>query len=272
MQAPTFELQDFQQDVITASQARPVLVDFWAPWCGPCRTLGPILEKLAAEQADLWTLVKINTDQHPAVSAQFGVRGIPAVKLFVEGNVVDEFTGALPEYAIRQWLEKALPSEAKQRLAEAEHALLTDDPERAEALLEQVLAEEPTHPKARILLAQVVLFDNPGRAETLAQATAAVEPSYLMQGEAVRTLAALLQQNPDDLPAGEGRGAYARGLEALKTQDFDAALTAFIEVVRTDRYYADDAARRACVALFNLLTPEHPMTRKHRRTFDMWLY
>lgn len=99
--------EQFKKDVIETSYQKPVLVDFWAPWCGPCHTLGPTLERLAKEARGKWRLVKINTDKHPEFARQYGVRGIPAVKLFVEGEVADEFVGALPEHAVRQWLQKA---------------------------------------------------------------------------------------------------------------------------------------------------------------------
>lgn len=89
-----YDIVDFQKEVIDASFEKPILVDFWAPWCGPCRVLGPVLEKLAVEESDKWTLAKVNTDENQEVSMQYGIRGIPAVKLFVDGNVVNEFTGA----------------------------------------------------------------------------------------------------------------------------------------------------------------------------------
>ena len=99
----------FNVDVIEMSHKKPVLVDFWAPWCGPCRILGPTLEKLARESKGAWRLVKINSDQHPDLVREYGIRGIPAVKLFVDGKVVNEFVGALPEHALKRWLEEALP-------------------------------------------------------------------------------------------------------------------------------------------------------------------
>lgn len=101
--------ENFQKEVVEKSFDKPVLVDFWAPWCGPCRIIGPTLEKLARESAGTWRLVKINTDKHAEISQQFRIRGIPAIKLFVNGEVVNEFVGALPEHAIRKWLDQALP-------------------------------------------------------------------------------------------------------------------------------------------------------------------
>lgn len=112
----THEVTDFQKDVIEESQLRPVLVDFWAPWCGPCRTLGPTLEKLADGQ-ESFRLVKVNTDINQQLALEYGIRGIPAVKLFHKGRVVDDFTGALPAFYVKQWLDhnmkKLMESEAQ---------------------------------------------------------------------------------------------------------------------------------------------------------------
>ena len=119
-----------------------------------------MLEKLARENGEAWTLAKVNTDENPELSTQYGIRGIPAVKLFVEGRVVNEFTGALPEFAVRKWLDEALPSETTKRLAQAEAALNTNRADVAEPLLRQALTEEPDHAKARLLLAQLLAFQH----------------------------------------------------------------------------------------------------------------
>ncbi|MEM1053932.1 MAG: thioredoxin [Bacteroidota bacterium] len=100
----------FQTAVLDKSHEKPVLVDFWAPWCGPCHVLGPTIERLARESGGAWRLVKINVDSHPALSQRYQIRSIPAVKLFAHGAVAAEFTGALPEPALRRWLSENLPS------------------------------------------------------------------------------------------------------------------------------------------------------------------
>jgi putative thioredoxin len=202
------------------------------------------------------------------------VRGIPAVKLFVDGEVTGEFTGAKPEHTIRSWLEEHLPSEAKSRIAEAKDALDSGNHREAEQLLWPILEENPDHDEAQVLMARALAFEDPTRAQALAKASDVADPSLRQVRDAVQTLARLLELHEDlsDLPEEEGRADYVAGIEALAEQDFDAALNHFIDVVRTHRDYDDDGARKACIALFTLLGEQHPTTQAHRRTFDMALY
>jgi putative thioredoxin len=269
----SYDVSDFQQDVIEASEETPVLVDFWAPWCGPCRQLSPALESLAEAQED-WTLVKVNVDDHQEAAQAYGVRGIPAVKLFVDGEVAAEFTGAKPRHAIESWLEEHLPSEEKARLADARTALDEGRREDAEQLLWPVLEDDPDHDEAQVLMARALAFKDPTRAEALAEAADLADPSLRQVRDAVQTIARLLRlaEDPSELPDGDARDDYVAGIEALAAHDADHALDHFIDVVRVNRDYDDDGARKACVALFTLLGEDHPVTQDHRRTFDMALY
>lgn len=269
----SYEVTDFETDIIDASADEPVLVDFWAPWCGPCRQLSPVLESLA-EDADDWSLVKVNVDENGAAAQQYGVRGIPAVKLFVDGEVEAEFTGVKPKPQIQNWLDENLPSEEKSRIEQAKAALHEGDHQEAEHLLWPVLEDNPDHDEAQILMARALVFKDPDRAQVLADEAEVADPDLRRTRESVRTVLRLLEvgEDPSTLPEDGVKDTYVAGIEALQEQDLDTALQNFIDVVQTNRDYDDDGARKACIALFTLLGEEHPITQEHRRSFDMALY
>ena len=266
------EVSDFDREVIERSREKPVLVDFWAPWCGPCRQLSPTLESLAEEATD-WELVEVNTDENQEVARRYGIRGIPNVKLFVDGEPVEEFTGALPRHQIEQWLEENLPSESKEKLTRAEALIEEGEDEQARSLLEELISVDSENHEAHILLARSVVLEDPERAVDLLE-------GHITDGESeqvaenVQTLAELLHlaETPEDLPDEDGKERFLEALEALSEERFDETVEAFIEVIQTNRYYGDDASRKACVALFDLLGPKHEVTRAYRRKFDMALY
>ncbi|MGE0685303.1 MAG: thioredoxin, partial [Dehalococcoidia bacterium] len=153
------DVTNFDSEVIARSYQKPVLVDFWAPWCGPCRMIGPVLEKMA-EETETWELAKVNTDEQQEVARRYSIMSIPAVKLFSHGQVVDEFVGALPEAQVRRWLEAAMPSEYQATIEQA-RATMTDNPEEAQKLLKTVLEKEPDNAAAKALLAQALVFHDP---------------------------------------------------------------------------------------------------------------
>jgi putative thioredoxin len=258
---------DFQQDVIEQSYSKPVLVDFWAPWCAPCRTLAPVLERLAESNAEQWLLVKINTEEYPEIASEYGIRGIPNVKLFSDGSVIDEFTGALSEYQVGLWLKKALPSPWAADLERASVEVSKGHDAEAITLLEGVLGNEPDNSRAVAMLLKLTLFSRPAESLRLAEKLEG-EADYADLGESVRVLGALLDRSVSDLPAGSSKDAYEAAIECLRVKDFDGALEGFIGVLREERYYDEDGSRKACIAIFRLLGEEHEITLKYRRTFD----
>jgi putative thioredoxin len=268
------EVADFEQDVIERSRERPVLVDFWAPWCGPCRVLGPVLEKLAAENEDAWTLAKLNTDENPTVASRYAIRSIPAVKLFVDGEVKDEFVGALPEASVRQWLARAIPSPQQRLLAEAKAAIDAGDGEVAAQMLAGLLEAQPDAAEARVLMARLLALREPLRAVELARDAHGVDPGLYPTREAVLAVGRLLERasKPETLPDGPAKQPYLAAARALTAGEIDAALADFVKAVRLDRRYDGDGARRACIALFTLLGEQHELTRKHRRALEMALF
>lgn len=258
---------DFNAEVIEKSRTVPVLVDFWASWCSPCRALAPILEIAAEKAAGRWILVKVDTEAHPEVAGEHQIRSIPAVKLFVDGAVIAEFTGAMPEKQFEQWLAKALPSPWAERVAVAAAAAADGDADAAVSMLEEVLLHEPSNVKARAMLAELLLPSRPAEAAEHAEALER-EPDYADLCDALRVLSPLLARHDADLPAGTSKDAYASAVGSLRLGDYDVALERFIEVLRNDRDYDDDGSRKACIAIFRLLGEEHAVTLKYRRAFD----
>ncbi len=266
------DVRDFKKEVLDRSYETPVLVDFWAEWCGPCRILGPILERLAQEANGQWQLAKVNTEEHPEVAMEYGIRSIPNVKLFVDGKVAGEFVGALPEAMVRQWLKKFVPGRYQKQLAQAEQLLVRGENDRAQKILENILNSDPQNVEGRILLARTILFREPQQAARLVENID--EPRHSEMIEAIRTVARLasLHLEPDALPASDVRETYREAIRALLARDFERALQSFITVIRTDRYYDDDGSRKACIAIFKLLGEEHEITKEYRREFSSALY
>ena len=267
------DVSNFEEQVLAASHEKPVLVDFWAPWCGPCRQLGPILEKLD-EEDNRFTLAKLNTDEDQTTAMRYNVRSIPAVKLFVNGEVADEFLGSLPEARVRQWLKDALPSETKRLVEEAAALIDGGDGKAAEAMLQEALDVEPDNADALILLANLVVFRDPARALELAKHASRLDAAKYTASQGIETIAELLAQREtmDALPDDPAKGPFVEALRKLGEGDIDATLADLIDSVRRNKHYNEDAARLAALALFNVLGTRHPLTQKHRRQLEMALF
>ena len=256
----------FRADVLTASTRQPVLVDFWAPWCGPCKQLAPALEKAVADSGGKVTLVKMNIDEHPQIAGQLGIQSIPAVIAFDKGQAVDGFVGALPESQIRGFIERLvgpLESESAALLAEAEEAAAKGDAAGATALYAEILAEDPGDAKAlgglaKLQVAAGQLKEARALLETAPAAPAGKEEPAVAAAWAALRLAeqasnvgelAPLEQavaaNPDDHKA---RFDLAVALSAKG--DRAGAADQLIEIIRRDRKWNDEAARKQLLQLF----------------------
>jgi putative thioredoxin len=265
--------ENFEADVLERSHEVPVLIDFWAPWCGPCRTLGPVLEKLADEYAGKFVLAKINVDESPSLAGAFGVQGIPAVKLIKDGEIAGEFTGALPEPAVREMLSRYLPSEYDEHADEAADLEEQGKAAEAQAIYRSILDAEPQHAKSLLGLGRVLMNagDRDGALETLDRISPAAEERKTAdrliarlqlqgdQGADEATLREKLAADPDSL---ETRFDLAQALAA--NEKFEEALNEFLKIVKSDRGFRDDGARKAMVQIFDVLPPDDPLIDKYR--------
>jgi putative thioredoxin len=267
------ELVDFQKEVIEESFNKPVLVDFWAEWCGPCKMLGPVLEKLADKYKDQWKLVKLNTDLQQDIAVQFGIRGIPNCKLFSKGKVINEFTGALPEKAVEDWLKKSIPSKFADMIEKAEILLKEGKEEDAKIILEEVLKGDINNSDLKVLLSKILVFNSPHEAKRLIE-NVDLNSDNLELANAIETIVDLLEKlkNKTSLSESAVKNLYLEAISKLHQKDFDNALQKFIQVIREDKSYNEEGARKACIAIFKYLGEDHTITLKHRRDFGSALY
>lgn len=277
----------FGREVIERSRQVPVLVDFWAAWCGPCRMLSPTLEKLAREFNGAFVLAKVDTDQNQRLAQQYRIQGIPAVKAFRNGQVVSEFVGAQPEPRVRDFLRAILPSEADQLAARGAAAEGRQDLVAAAAAYQQALEKQPDQPLALLGLGRVALAE--GRFDEAIEYFSQVPPAS-PQGEDARQLivqtrvraesAALGQE--EDLLAAQAAAAVgspawldaqiALGKLRIAQGQHAAGLELLLEAVRMDRTYQDGAARKAMVDVFALLGDQDPLTSTYRRRLSSILF
>ena len=266
----------FNSLVIEQSKTIPVLVDFWADWCGPCKMLMPILANLASEFADKIDVVKVNTDEEQQLASSFNVRSLPTVKLFKDGQMIDEFMGALPESAIREFIEKHLDRPADEHIRTASNLAAAGQHDEAITILTAALAEDPGYDKTRLALAAQQI-----EANHLADARLTLNgiSNRLRFDNAVKTLIARLElaeiadtdsdsatleayisRNPGDLVKRAQLGALY-----FSAGNHDSAMEQWLEMVRTGDPDAKESGRENLVRTFEILGPDNENVANYRK-------
>jgi len=267
----SIDIKNFESEVIKKSEEIPVLVDFWAPWCQPCRTLGPVLEELVNENIGKFLLAKLNTDEYQEIATRFNIRSIPAVKLFINGQVEMEFTGALPKNNIIKMLQKFLPDENKKELEALKKVIMADASEAVISRLKALVEKATELTEAKVLLAKTILFTQPNQAKELLRGIMEDSPFY-HQANSYTTISDILTIKNEQLEENVLNDKLIMASDLLNKQDFDAALDILINIIIVNKSYMDEIARKTCVAIFMYLGNDHEIARKYRRRFDMSLY
>ena len=284
--------QAFGKDVVETSMQTPVIVDFWAPWCGPCKTLGPLLEKAVNAAGGAVRMVKINVDENQAIAQQLRIQSIPTVYAFFQGRPVDGFQGALPESEVKAFVKRLIDmggggdqaAAIEEALQEAETALANNDPQTAGAIFNQVIQADPENVKAiaGLLRAMIAAGDTAAAQEQFDQLPdefkakpeiAAVKTQMELTAEAAKAagqlaeLEARVAADPNDVQARFDRAQALYGADQK-----EAAVEALLDIVKRHRAWNEEAARKQLVKYFEAWGPMDPLTIDARRRLSSLLF
>ena len=257
----------FQAEVVERSHEVPVVVDFWAVWCGPCRVLGPILERLAIEAGGAFRLAKVDVDQNPNLAIRYGVQGIPAVKAFSQGEVRAEFVGAQPEAAVRRFVTRLVPNPAEQAVADARSLLATRHWSEAEESFRRVRQADDTNAPAALGLVKALLMQAKG-GEALQVLRGFPASTEWVNAEQLRPLAEFLAEaeqanaaEDESLPL---QASLHQAARLIARGNLAGAMDGLLEILRQDKNYNNGLPRKVLLGLFALLGDDDPLTREYR--------
>lgn len=267
---------NFMQEIIEASHNTPVLVDFWATWCEPCKSLMPILEKLADEYAGQFRLAKVEIEQEQNLATQFAVQSVPTVKMVVNAEIVDEFTGALPEAQIREFINKHINKTEDSPLQNAINSYQHGDTESAIESMQEILIAEPQNPMVRIEFANMLMrekrfddardllmslsVDDKNNPAALALMDQLESIDAVVSAPDIDELLQTIEQDPNNCLAREQLSAHykLRG-------DYAASMDQLLEIVKRDRSYKEDVGRTGLLKIFEMLGHNHDLVSHYRR-------
>lgn len=275
------DIANFQQVVLEGSMQVPVLLDCWAPWCEPCKSLTPVLEKLARDYQGAFVLAKLNIEDNQQIAAQLGIRSVPDVKLIIQGQLYDQFQGALPERQIREWLGQYIeaPADAGDTIEEqARAALDAGDTATAKTLYQQLIGENPEHYDYHIELAGILAAE--GDSVQATEILDALPPEHRdsPKGKGVRARMAFAAEawSHEQIAAlgarDDSEARYQRALRAVADGRYDEGLEGLLDVMKRDRAFGEDAARKTLLRAFDVLGGDHPLTVTYRRKLFTLLY
>ena len=251
---------NFEKDVLERSYDIPVVVDFCAPWCGPCKVLGPIIEQLAGEQKGRWELVKINTEEHEDLARKYNIMSIPNVKMFYMGDIRHEFLGVLPRVKIEEWLSKVLPSPGLIALDQFLHK----NPEPGVVDLERLLEQYPDSHEIAFVLSQILLWEYPERSIELVSKIKMGSP-FFQKVEHIREIGNFLLTEYADERINDIK-------QRLKTSNLTEAIPAIIQLLQEDTNIAEGRLSKAAIGIFNLIGNQHALSKEYRKKLDMVLW